>query len=71
MISAHSLCSAAKEVNKLTKEEQAVAMITKYMDLLRIEQADNRDIEIRNQLCETRAILEAMGIVVDNLKIEK
>ena len=55
----------------MTEKEQATSMIAKYMDLLRIEQAENRDIEIKNQLCETRAMLEALGIVVENLKIEK
>ena len=48
----------------MTKEEQATSMITKYMDLLRIEKAEDRDREITNQLRETRAMLEALGVVV-------
>ena len=55
----------------MTEKEQATNMIGQYMNLLRIEQAENRDIEIKNQLCEARAKLEALGIVVENLKIEK
>ena len=53
----------------MTKEEQATGMITKYMNLLRIQQAEDRDREIENQLCETKAQLQALGIVVDELVI--
>ena len=53
----------------MTKEEQATSMITKYMDLLRIKKAEDRDREIENQLCETKAVLEALGIVAENLII--
>ena len=53
----------------MTEKEQATGMIAKYMDLLRIKKAEDRDTEIENQLCETRAMLEALGIVVENLKI--
>ena len=60
-----------QEVDVMTEKEQATNMIGQYMNLLRIEQAENRDIEIKNQLCEARAKLEALGIVVENLKIEK
>ena len=44
--------------------------IERYMDLLRIAQAEDRDKEIRNQLREARAKLEAMGITAENLVIE-
>lgn len=54
----------------MTDKEQAREMITKYMDLQRIQQAEDRDREIENQLRETRAILEAMGIVTEDLKIQ-
>ena len=54
----------------MTKEEQATTMISKYMDLLRIEKAEDRDREIKNQLRETKAMLEALGIVADNLVID-
>ena len=59
-----------KEVNEVTEKEQATTMIAKYMDLLRIEKAEDRDREIRNQLRETKAMLEALGIVVENLVID-
>ena len=53
----------------MTDKEQAAAMIAKYMDLLRIKVAQNREDEIENQLCETRAILQSLGVVVDDLVI--
>ena len=58
------------EGDNMTKEEQATGMISKYMDLLRIEKAEDRDREIKNQLRETKAMLEALGIVADNLVID-
>ena len=56
----------------MTKEEQATTMIAKYMDLLRIEKATDeaREREIKNQLRETRAVLQALGITVEDLVIE-
>ena len=57
------------EGDNMTKEEQATSMISKYMDLLRIKKAEDRDREIDNQLCETKAVLEALGIVAENLII--
>ena len=59
-----------QEVDIMTEKEQATSMIAKYMDLLRIEKAEDRDREIKNQLRETRAMLEALGVVVDDLVIE-
>ena len=59
-----------QEVNVMTEKEQATSMIAKYMDLLRIEKAENRDREIKNQLRETKAMLEALGVVVEDLVIE-
>ena len=55
----------------MTDKEQITNAIREYMNLLRIEQAENRDAEIANQLCESRAKLEALGIVAENLKIVK
>lgn len=54
----------------MTEKEQATSMISKYMDLLRIEKAEDRDREIKNQLRETKAMLEVLGIVVENLVID-
>ena len=59
-----------KEVDIMTEKEQATNMIAKYMDLLRIEKAEDRDREIKNQLRETKAMLEALGVVVEDLVIE-
>ena len=59
-----------QEVDIMTEKEQATSMIAKYMDLLRIEKAENRDREIKNQLRETKAMLEALGVVVEDLVIE-
>lgn len=59
-----------KEGNVMTEKEQATNMIAKYMDLLRIEKAEDRDREIKNQLREAKAMLEVLGIVVENLVIE-
>ena len=59
-----------KEGNVMTEKEQATNMIAKYMDLLRIEKAEDRDREIKNQLRETKAMLEALGVVVEDLVIE-
>ena len=41
----------------MTKEEQATGMIDKYLDLLRIKKAEDRDKEIDNQLRVLRAKL--------------
>lgn len=54
----------------VTDNEQIAAMIDKYMDLLRILKADDKEKETKNQLRETRAKLEAFGVTVENLKIE-
>ena len=51
-------------------QEQAKAAIEKYMDLLRIQKAADRDKELGNQLRETRAVLEALGIVTENLTVD-
>ena len=59
-----------QEVDVMTEKEQATSMIAKYMDLLRIEKAENRDREIKNQLREAKAVLEALGVVVEDLVIE-
>ena len=56
-------------MNEMTDKEMVISTISRYMDVLRIKQAANRDDEIENQLCELRAQLQAMGIVVDELII--
>ena len=54
----------------MAKEEQSTSLITKYMNLLRIKEAKDREAEINNQLCETKAQLQALGILVDELVIK-
>ena len=54
----------------MTDKEQIAAMIDKYMDLLRIIQAEDKVKEAKNQLRETRAKLEAFGVAVENLRID-
>ena len=53
----------------MTEKERAIMMIGSYMDPLRIQAAENKDREVENQLREARAKLEALGVVVENLKI--
>ena len=55
----------------MTDKEQIATMIDKYMDLLRIKGTPDRDTEIDNQLCQTRAKLQAFGVVVDELVISQ
>lgn len=57
----------------MSDKEQATATITRYMNLLRIQAAKDPEAmkrEVKNQICETKAQLEALGIVADNLVIE-
>ena len=54
----------------MNDKEQTTMFINAYMNLLRIKVSDDKDKEIRNQERELRAKLEALGVVVDNLKIE-
>ena len=55
----------------MADKEQIAAMIDKYMDLLRIKGTPDRETEIDNQLCQTRAKLQAFGVVVDDLVIHQ
>ena len=54
----------------MTDKELVTQKIEKYMDLLRIENAPDRDREILNQKRELRVELEALGVTVDELKID-
>ena len=46
-------------------------MISVYMNLLRIQAARDKETEVENQLCEARAKLQALGVVVDDLVIRR
>ena len=59
-----------KEVDVMTKEELVATEITRYMDLLRVKQAADKEKELDNQLRESRAKLESFGVTIENLKIE-
>ena len=54
----------------MTDKELVTQKIEKYMDLLRIENAADRDREISNQKRELRVELEALGVAVDDLRID-
>ena len=56
----------------MTERQHAAFLIDRYMDLLRVKKAGNEawENEIDNQICQTKAQLEALGIVVENLRIK-
>ncbi len=58
------------DVMEMTEKEQAAIMIDVYMDLQRIQKAEDRDKELNNQLRKAKAKLEALGIVTENLIID-
>ncbi len=54
----------------MTDKEQIAALIDIYTDLQRIQNAEDRDKEIKNQMMKARAKLEALGVVTSELIIE-
>ncbi len=54
----------------MTEKEQATQLIEEYAKLQRIKAADDREKEIEYQIKTTRAKLEALGIVVEDLEIK-
>ena len=57
----------------MSDKELVGVAISQYMDLLRIDKADNMESvkkEVRNQKRELKARLEAMGVTVEDLTIE-
>ena len=58
------------EQNTMTDKEQIAALIDIYTDLQRIQNAEDRDKEIKNQMMKARAKLEALGVVTSELIIE-
>lgn len=54
----------------MTEKEQAALLIDEYTKLQRIKSATDREKEIEYQLKTTKAKLEALGIVTENLDIE-
>lgn len=59
------------EVLEMTEKEQATNLMDKFIDLQRIKAARDKDKEIEYQLKTTKAKLEALGIVTENLEIEE
>ena len=59
------------EVLEMTEKEQATNLMDKFIDLQRIKTAENKDKEIDYQLKTTKAKLEALGIVTENLEIKE
>lgn len=58
------------EVLEMTEKEQATNLMDKFIDLQRIKAAGDKDKEIDYQLKTTKAKLEALGIVTENLEIK-
>ena len=54
----------------MTDKEQATMLIDSYANLQRIKSAQDKDKEIEYQIKMTKAKLEALGIVAENLDID-
>lgn len=57
------------EVLEMTEKEQIAILIDQYTDLQRIKAAENKEKEVEYQIKITKAKLEAMGIVTEDLNI--
>ena len=55
----------------MTEKEQATLLIDTFTNLQRIKAADDRDSEIDYQLKATKAKLEALGIMTEELAMKK
>ena len=55
----------------MSDNELIMTTISRYMDVLRIESADNREAEIETQKRQLRATLQSMGVNVEELKVAK
>ena len=53
----------------MTEKEQIAILIDQFMDLQRIKAASDKDKEVDYQIRTTKAKLEAMGIVTEDLNI--
>ena len=59
------------EVMEMTEKEQIAILIDQFTDLQRIKAAEDREKEIDYQIRTTKAKLEAMGIVTEDLQIDQ
>lgn len=57
------------EVLDMTEKEQIAILIDQYTDLQRIKAAENKEKEVEYQIKTTKAKLEAMGIITEDLNI--
>ena len=57
------------EALEMTEKEQIAILIDQYTDLQRIKVAENKEKEVEDQIKATKAKLEAMGIVTEDLNI--
>lgn len=60
-----------KEDEAMTDKEQATMLIDSYMNLQRIISAQDMKMEVEYQIKGIRAKLEALGIVAENLDIDR
>ena len=58
-----------EENKEMTEKEQIAILIDQYTDLQRTKAASDKDKEIAYQIKATKAKLEAMGIVTEDLDI--
>ena len=54
---------------EMTEKEQIAILIDQFVDLQRIKAATDKDKEVDYQIRTTKAKLEAMGIVTEDLNI--
>ena len=59
----------SKEAERMTEKERAAFLIDSYANLQRIKAARDKESEIAYQIAATKAKLEALGIVTENLDI--
>jgi len=53
-----------------TDKELATSLVNRYLDLQRIKNAKDRDIELDNQIMSVEAQLEICGVNIEDLKIK-
>ena len=58
-----------KEVNDVSDKELMSMLISKFSELQQIKVAQDRDKELERQITVTKAQLEAMGIMTENLEL--
>ena len=58
------------EGREMTEKELAIILMDKFIDLQRIKAAADREKEISYQIKTTKAKLEALGIVTEDLNID-